>query len=406
MRVLLINQVFHPDPQSTGQHLASLALGLVARGHKVTVLTSRRDYADPARLYPARETWRGIDIIRVWNSGCGHGGKWSRAADFLTFLASAKLRALMLPRADVIVTLTTPPLLSVWGAILAKWWRARFVCWVMDLNPDEAIAIGWLNPNGAPAYILESLSRWSLRQADRVIALDDYMRDRIMAKGIAPEKVVTVPIWMHADIRFDPEGRETFRRQHGLADKCVVMYSGNHTPVHPLDTLVEAATLLRDDPRLHFCFIGGGIEWRQLRDRAQAESWPNATFLGYQPFETLSASLSAADVQVVVMGEAFVGIVHPSKIYNFLAAARPFVFIGPTRGHIPDLIREAGLGELATTFRHGESNALADNLRLRASGSPPSWPPKESLAPWTETAAVEKIVGLIEDGIKKKLSHP
>ena len=400
MRVLLINQVFHPDPQSTGQHLQGLAQGLLERGHEVTVLTSARSYDNPAVLYPEHETWRGIDIVRVWTSGFGHGTKWRRAADFLSFLVLAALRSLFLPRADVVVTLTTPPLLSVLGATLAGLWQARFIYWVMDLNPDEAVAVGWLQEHGTLTYILEAMSRWSLRQADWAIVLDDYMRERVCAKGIDPDKIVTVPIWMHAEVRFDRQGRERFRREHGLADKFVVMYSGNHTPCHPLDTLVEAAALLRDDPRIHFCFVGGGIEWRKLRDRAQAESWPNATFLGYQPFDALSASLSAADVQVVAMGDAFVGIVHPCKVYNFLAVERPFVFIGPARGHVPDLIHEAGLDRLAVSVRHGESRILAEELRHlaaeTAAGTIPAWPPPGRLTRWTEAAVVEKIVGLVE----------
>jgi glycosyltransferase involved in cell wall biosynthesis len=400
VRVLLINQVFHPDPQSTGQHLQGLAQGLLERGHEVTVLTSARSYDNPAVLYPEHETWRGIDIVRVWTSGFGHGTKWRRAADFLSFLVLAALRSLFLPRADVVVTLTTPPLLSVLGATLAGLWQARFIYWVMDLNPDEAVAVGWLQEHGTLTYILEAMSRWSLRQADWAIVLDDYMRERVCAKGIDPAKVVTVPIWMHAEVRFDRQGRERFRREHGLADKFVVMYSGNHTPCHPLDTLVEAAALLRGEPRIHFCFVGGGIEWRKLRDRAQAESWPNATFLGYQPFDALSASLSAADVQVVAMGDAFVGIVHPCKVYNFLAVERPFVFIGPARGHVPDLIHEAGLDRLAVSVRHGESRILAEELRHlaaeTAAGTIPAWPPPGRLTRWTEAAVVEKIVGLVE----------
>ena len=400
MRVLLINQVFHPDPQSTGQHLSGLAQGLLARGHEVTVLTSARSYDDPTRVYPTRETWRGIDIVRVWNSGLGHGTKWRRAADFATFLLSAALRCLFLPRPDVVVTLTTPPLLSVLGASLAAVWHARFIYWVMDLNPDEAIAVGWLNEDSGLAYILEALSRWSLRRADWAIVLDDYMRERVCAKGIDPGKVVTVPIWMHGDVKFDQEGRDRFRREHGLTDKFVVMYSGNHSPCHPLDTLVDAARLLRDDPRLKFCFVGGGIEWRNLRDRATAERLTNTLFLGYQPFDALSASLSAADVQVVAMGDAYVGIVHPCKVYNFLAVERPFVFLGPARGHVPDLIHEACLDRIAVSIRHGESRVLAEELRrlaaASAAGTMPAWPPKGRLEKWTERAVVEKLVTLVE----------
>lgn len=402
VRVLLINQVFHPDPQATGQYLSGLAEGLVKRGHQVTVLTSRRSYDDPERCYPARETWRGIEVIRVGHSGCGHGAKWRRAADFLTFLLSATLRGLFLRRADVVVALTTPPLVSVLGAALAKLWRGRFIYWVMDLNPDEAVALGWLKPDGIMTHLIDTASRWSLRQADWVIALDDYMRARVAAKGIEPEKIVTVPIWMQGEVRFDPEGRERFRREHGLKGKFVVMYAGNHTPCHPLETLVEAARLLRDDPSVHFCFVGGGTEWGRLRKRAQAElHWDNVTFLGYQPFEALSASLSAADMQVVVMGDAFVGIVHPCKVYNFLATQRPFIYLGPKQSHVTDLIQATGLESVAISFRHGEQFGLQEELRRRireaAAGKTPVWPPRQRLARWTESAVVEKIVSLVEN---------
>ncbi len=406
MRVLLINQVFHPDPQSTGQHLSGLAQALVKAGHEVTVLTGRREYDNPARCYPARETWRGIEIIRVASSGFGHGAKWKRAADFFTFIVAATLRAIFLRRADVVVALTTPPLISVLGAMLARLWQGRFIYWVMDLNPDEAVAIGWLKPDGAMTRLLYKASRWSLRQAEWVIVLDDYMRARIEAKGIEAEKIVTLPIWMHGEVRFDAAGRERFRRKHGLEDKFVVMYSGNHTPVHPLETLVEAARLLREETRIHFCYVGGGIEWRRLREQAQAESWPNASFIGYQPFAELSASLSAADAQVVVMGDAFLGIVHPCKVYNLLAAERPFVFIGPERCHVTDLIREAGLGEVAASVRHGESRALAETLRQRAreaaAGRVATWPSREVLARWTEPVVLQQMVRLLECPATKK----
>jgi glycosyltransferase involved in cell wall biosynthesis len=205
---------------------------------------------------------------------------------------------------------------------------------------------------------------------------------------------------MHGEVRFDPEGRERFRRDHALEGKFVVMYAGNHTPCHPLETLIETARLLRDDPRIHFCFIGGGIEWRRLRHVARAEVLANTTFLGYQPFETLSGLLSAADAQIVVMGDEFVGIVHPCKVYNFLAAKRPFIFIGPERSHVTDIISEAQLGEVASSFRHGESRELAEDLRRRvgeAVADKKSFgPSSERLVRWTESALVAKIIALVE----------
>ena len=396
VRVLLLNQVFYPDPQATSQYSSRLAEELVRRGHAVTVLAGRRDYNEADRLYPEQETWCGVEIIRVWNTGYGHGSKFGLLLDFLTFLLSALLRGLLLPRADVVLALTTPPLVSVLGALLAKFQGARFVYWVMDLNPDEAVAVGWLKADSMAARLLEKFSRWSLQQAQQVIVPDVYMSEHLQGKGVTGEKIEVIPLWSQSEVMYDPVGRECFRREHGLSDRYVVMYSGNHTPCHSLKTLVKAARLLQDERKIHFCFVGGGIEWGRMRDQARNENWDNSTFLGYQPFAELSGLLSAADVQVVVMGDAFVGIVHPCKVYNFLAARRPFIYVGPERSHVTDLIQEAGLENVAASFRHGEGEALANVLRARSDGVTPIWSDNGKMTKWSETRVLAKLVELVE----------
>ena len=272
MTFLLLNQTFYPDVMATGQYLTEVAVRLVERGHQVTVVTSRRAYDHPETQFPKRETWRGIRIYRVGSTGFGKGAKWRRAADFASFIVSCCARLALLPKHDGVVALTTPPLISFLGAWLARLWRASFVYWVMDFNPDEAIAAGWLRSGSLAARLLDAMSRFSLRRARKVIALDRFMRDRIMAKGIPAEKIAVIPPWSHdTEVRFDAQGRERFRRAHGLDGKFVVMYSGNHSPVHPLDTLLQAAERMRSDNGVIFCFVGGGSEWRKIRE-AEAES--------------------------------------------------------------------------------------------------------------------------------------
>jgi len=267
---LLLNQTFYPDVMATGQYLTEVALRLAERGHQVTVVTSRRAYDQPGTQLPKTETWRGIRIYRVGSTGFGKGAKWRRAADFASFLGLCALRLALLPRHDVVVALTSPPLISFLGAGLAALRRSRFVYWVMDFNPDEAIAAGWLRAGSLPATLLDRMSRFSLRRAKKVIALDRFMRDRIVAKGIPPGNVVVIPPWSHdTEVKFDPAGRDRFRKTHGLDGKFVVMYSGNHSPCHPLDTLLAAAQQLAQDPEIVFCFVGGGSEWRKIKEKTE-----------------------------------------------------------------------------------------------------------------------------------------
>jgi colanic acid biosynthesis glycosyl transferase WcaI len=361
LRLLLLNQPFYPDHVATAQHLADLAAGLAAH-HDVTVVASSRAYDDPTRRFPTRETWKGIKIYRVGSAGLGKGAKWKRAVDFGTFIIAACLRLATLKRPDVVVALTSPPLISFIGACLAGLRGSKFVYWVMDLNPDEAIAAGWLGKTAPLTRLLEWMSRFSLRRADRVIVLDRFMRDLVLAKGILPAKVVIIPPWSHDDaVRFDVEGRKQFRKAHGIGDKFVTMYSGNHSPCHPLDTLLDAAKALRNEPAFVFCFVGGGSEFTKVRRFAAEHNLTNILCLPYQPLDQLAGSLSAADLHTVVMGDRFVGTIHPCKVYNILAVSAPVLYIGPETSHVTELSLDPRWPFISV--RHGDASRLVNEIR-------------------------------------------
>jgi glycosyltransferase involved in cell wall biosynthesis len=233
----------------------------------------------------------------------------------------------------------------------------------MDLNPDEAVAAGWLKQHSFPARILSFFLRYSLVNAERIIALDHFMKERIVAKGIAETSVTVLSPWAHDDtVSFDREGREVFRREHNLDESFVVMYAGNHSPCHPLDTLVEAAHRLSDRSDIVFCFMGGGSEQKKVKDFATQHGLGNVVCLPYQPFNTLAASLSAADLHAVVMGDEFVGIVHPCKIYNILTIGSPFLYIGPTPSHVSEIASELTANRNNSYHAYTAATGEVDNV--------------------------------------------
>jgi len=397
VKILLLNQAFYPDVVATAQHLTDFALALAERGHEVTVVSSRRAYEHPETIFPAGENWRGVKILRVFSTRFGKQAKWRRAADFASFLFFSSVRLLFLPRHDVVVSLTTPPLISFLGAWRAKLWRARFAYWVMDFNPDEAIAAGWLRADSFAARFLERLSRFSLHRADAIIALDRFMRDRIVAKRINPAKVAVIPPWSHdRHAAFDAAGRAAFRAAHGLDGKYVVMYSGNHSPVHPLDTLLRTADQLRSQTDIVFCFIGGGSEFSKVKKWAEAS--PNALCLPYQPLAGLSASLSAADAQVVVMGNTMLGLVHPCKIYNILAVGAPVIYIGPEPSHVTEILSGLKTRHPWLGVRHGEVEPLVHQLRLlrQEAVAHDRRSPDEVATRFSQAALLPRFVAMIE----------
>ncbi len=146
------------------------------------------------------------------------------------------------------------------------------------------------------------------------------------------------------------------------------MYAGNHSPCHPLDTLLEAALRMKKRDDVVFCFVGGSSEQNRVKAFAGTNQLRNILCLPYQPLSKLSAALSAADLHVVVMGDAFVGIVHPSKVYNILAIGSPFVYIGPAISHVTDIIAQLADPGAAKTACHGDVDSVTKYVEEGADG--------------------------------------
>jgi hypothetical protein len=268
----------------------------------------------------------------------------------------------------------------------------------MDLNPDEGIALGWLRKDALTTRLLHRILLYSLRRSEQIIALDRFMQQCIIHKGIKAEKVLVVPPWSHDnDIRYDEVGRSTFRERHSLTSKFVVMYSGNHSPCHPLKTLLEAARRLRSHINLAFCFIGGGSEFAKVQAFARENSLANIVCLPYQPRLHLSASLSAADLHVIVMGDAFAGLVHPCKIYNIVGIGIPYLYIGPEESHIVDLARQHDGILCPRTARHGDIDQVVAHVEAAAENGPLRLEKATEVAVhFSSHALVPRIIAVLE----------
>lgn len=344
-RLLIISQVYVPDPASVGQHMADAASELVKRGYDVRVLTSGRGYADPSVKYPPRETLDGVEVIRLPFSSIGKRTILHRLIGQTMFLAQVIVRGWFTSRLAGILVSTSPPMASFAALAIRLIRRVPIKFWVMDLNPDQTIAMGAIAPNSVAVKLFNWLNRRILGGASDIIVLDRFMGDRVNAKRNVAHKVSVIPPWPHEDeLESVPPEENPFIERHGLAGKFVVMYSGNHGLTTPVDTIVEAALRLQNHPTLRFLFIGAGAGKRVV-DEAVAKHGPaNLISLPYQPLDQIKYSLSAADVHVVLMANELVGMVHPCKVYGAMAIAKPVLYFGPRPSHITELLDHQEIG--------------------------------------------------------------
>jgi colanic acid biosynthesis glycosyl transferase WcaI len=367
--LLIFSQTFVPDPAAVGQHVADVAIAMARRGHRVIVYASARGYEDPTRTYPRRENLHGVEVRRLPLASFGKSSIPVRVVGTFLFMFQCLIAGLFTRRIDGIFFSTSPPLIGVIASIIHIVRDIPIAYWAMDLNPDQLIAMGKISPHGLIADFLESVNRFILRESALVIALDRFMADRLTSRIELPGQLLVLPPWSHDEQMRLPATHQTnaFRARHHLDGKFVVMYSGNHSPCHPLTTLLEAAVRLRENATIVFLFVGGGSGKREVESYIQQHQLTNVISLPYQPLAELGDSLSAADVHVVVLGDAMVGIVHPCKIYGAMTVARPILYLGPKPSHIGDLLDS---GEIGVRVDHGDvEGAVAALRQLRENGT-------------------------------------
>lgn len=371
MRLLVVSQVYVPDPASVGQHMADAAEDMAARRWSVRVLTSDRGYDNPEDRLQRRELRNGVQIVRLPFTSFGKGTLVRRLVGQLSFCLQAIARALLGPKLDLILITTAPIMSSTVGLVLGWLRRVPVAFWVMDINPDQAVAAGKVGARGLLVRALDFTNRRMLRQARVVVALDRFMASTLKRKAAdASARIHVVPPWSHESHLQRIEHQDNpFRRRHHLDGKFVVMYSGNHSLVHPLTTLLEAARVLSDDPSIVFFFIGGGEGKKEVDLFSREHALPNVTLLPYQPLNQIRYSLSAADLHVISMGQKMVGIIHPCKFYGAMALAKPVLCFGPEASHVGEIIRDTGCG---WRIDHGDVEATVRLLRSLA-----DWPPAE-----------------------------
>ena len=342
MRILILSQVYWPDTVAVAQHLTDLGAALAKEGHSVKVYTDAHPYEDKSQRYCKREAHQGVQIRRLRSTAFGKRNVLGRLVDFLSFNLLIFWRLLWLKpgRYDVVIGLTTPPLISFLGVLFAHTKRYQFLHWAMDIYPELSIQSGMIARDSWAAKLLTAMGDYTIRHSDHIVTLDAYMQQHMLSRGGQAEQVSVVPVWpVMGKLYQGKRLANPFRQQQGWGDKIVVMYAGNHSVVHPLDNILNLARELQADDRFLFVFIGGGVRKREVTEFKAAHQLANIEQLPYQPREMIHLSLGAADFQVVVMGDAQVGYTHPNKIYGAMFIGKPVLYDGPDVSHVADILR-------------------------------------------------------------------
>jgi colanic acid biosynthesis glycosyl transferase WcaI len=363
MRILILNQYFHPDVSATSQLLTELCEDL-AEHHEVYVVTGRPSY-DPgehigSRGLVSKERLGRVKVARVWSTTFHRSNMAGRLTNYGTYLLSSIAGALSVPKPDVVVALTDPPPIGQIGSWVAALRRVPFVLVVKDIFPEVPVQLGMLTNPGL-VRTLRGFTRELLRSADRIVSIGPSMDRRLLKMGVRADKIAQIPDWADGSAVRPLEGPSPMREAQGWQDRFVVMHSGNVGLSQDLGVLLDAAALLREERDIVIVIVGEGASKTALQRRAAREGLDNVRFLPYQEKSSLSESLGAADLHLVTLRDGLAGYIVPSKVYGILAAGKPYI-AAVEAGAEPHTIAEEF--DCGMRVEAGDAEALAKAIRI------------------------------------------
>jgi glycosyltransferase involved in cell wall biosynthesis len=399
MHILLLNEYYPPDTSATAK-MAALVAETLAKKHTVTVVAGRPSY-DPDEYYPfallRSDKRNNVTVERVGSTDFSRHEMKGRVSNYLSYLALAVPRALTI-RPDVVLAMTDPPVAGIAGAFVARMSGRPFVYNIRDMYPDMALGGDIVRANALVAR-WEEMHRRALREAARVIVLGDDMRDRILSKGVAPERVAVIRDGT------SPSGPLPERSHPAVEEvRCgfpfVVLHAGNLGFYGAWSTLLKAAELLRNE-NTGLVFVGDGANRAAMQSSINGSR--NVRFLPFRPASEIPHVMVAGDLHVITVKRGLEGVVVPSKLYSTLAAGRPVLVVAPPECDAARIVRESGCGitadpddpvAVAAAIRElrGDPNRIAE-MGLRA---------RETAGKYARVNELQKFAAILEEAAQEK----
>jgi glycosyltransferase involved in cell wall biosynthesis len=369
VHILLLNEYFPPDTSATAK-CAALVTEALTQKHHVTVVAGRPSY-DPTEHHPPyllrREVRGNLIVERVGSTAYPRFEMRRRVSNYLTYLSLAVPRALSI-RSDIVLAMTDPPIEGIAGALVARLSSRPFVYNIRDMYPDMAVGGSIVRPGSFTAR-WESMHRWALRCAARVIVLGEDMRDRIVAKGVDPGRIVISRDGINIPESLPSPDNPVAREIRGDF-RFVLVHAGNLGFYGAWQTLITAVRMLENEG-VGLVFVGEGAMKAQVE--AMAAGCRAIRFLPFRPASEVPLVLSSGDMHVVTVKRGLEGVVVPSKLYPTLAAGRPVFGVAPEESDVVRIIRRSDCGLVANpddpnTVVDAIRGVLQDSERLRHMG--------------------------------------
>jgi glycosyltransferase involved in cell wall biosynthesis len=370
MNILLINHYAGSPRHGMAYRPYYLAREWVRSGHRVRIVAADNSHIrarQPELTGMARldETIDGIDYSWYRTPAYrGNGiGRVRNMGAFVTALYRDGKQLAQAYKPDVVIASSTYPM-DIWPAHrIARLARAKLVFEVHDLWPLSPMELGGMSKWHPFIMLVQQAEDYAYRHADAVVSMLPKVRDYMMSRGLAPEKLHVVPNGIdpgewHADSPGLPQDAVKLLGTLSEQGNRIVGYAGTHGVSNALENMLGIAKLMQGD-KVAFVLVGGGPDKESLQQRAWREKLGNTYFLDPVEKSRIPSLLACFDI-------AYIGWhrhplyrfgIAPNKLMDYMMAARP-VLHAVAAGNDP--VREAGCG---LTVEPDDPPAAAQGIR-------------------------------------------
>lgn len=374
-KILIYAHYYAPDVASTGQILQDLAEGMTDE-FDVTVICTVPSYTGKiAEEYKGKKFFRekigDVRILRVPVPEFTKSSKKSRIKNLLAYYLGARKATGMVGEQDYVFAISQPPIMGgMLGVYGKKKLGAKLIYCIQDFNPEQIMATGYIRMKAILKAAMR-LDKRSCRKSDLVVTVGRDLCKTLEQRfqgGMVPNYVM-INNWIDekeiCPLPTDDAGVAAFRREYGLDEKYVFMYSGNIGLYYDLEGLIRVIGEFQnaktpDGREVVFAFVGAGSVLDKLKNYRQDHGLNNVAFIPYQDKERLISSLNAADVHWCVNAKGIKGVSCPSKFYGIAAVGKPVLAVLEPGTEVRMLIEEIGCGKCAEP---GNYQMIRENIQ-------------------------------------------
>ncbi|EHK2407017.1 glycosyltransferase family 4 protein [Clostridium perfringens] len=357
MKVVLVSEFFYPYKTSTQKILTELAEDFVEYGLEVDVLTTKNAYREEKQDLRKYEIYRGINIKRVFSTEGNRDSKIGRLLNYITFTTSVFFNLLFKKNYDKILFVSNPPLVPFIGYLIKKLRGKNYIYLVHDIYPDVAEKLGVIKKGSIISKVMNYMNKKIYTNAERIIALGKDMKSVIIDKGVDEEKIEIVTNWADSRVNYEKEVDKNFYKKYRLENKFNILYTGNISKVHAIDTIVEVAKILKNEEDIMFTFVGDGNRKQDLIKLKEMEDLRNIQLENYMFGEEYNNLLNCANLFITTLQQGIEGLGVPSKTYTYMSVAKPLIAIMSENSEIGSMVNQYNLGK---QFNNKEYHKIAE----------------------------------------------